>query len=375
MAFIKGGGSEYFPIDGDKFLNNAKEIAYNLTQRGYSKNAIAAYIANFEVECTLNPNLGEIGVGNPGYGFPQWTNSAPPPSGRAYLESLLRQSGQGSEDASDGNVQLDRLEWESKRNWSWYNPPISSSWQDYGTINSSLSFDEFNHATDSPETLSLTFVYAYLRPNYAVAQIPRRMSRARHFFEQDWIGGGEGGGEVCYDKPIKDTNIDRSSFMSEQLFGASATRPGGFHNGLDFGSIDHPGSEMVALMNGTVTHTGFMQGLRAYIVISNGEYNVVYQEFSYDVGNIRKKVGDKVSIGDVLAIRDADHLHLGFTKKDFMEALGSSFTDDGTWEDPLNFLGKCVGGNPNPPNPPPDKKKRTSYTTKCIRKVFSYDYL
>ncbi|OJG56422.1 hypothetical protein RV08_GL002769 [Enterococcus mundtii] len=43
-------------------------------------------------------------------------------------------------------------------------------------------------------------------------------------------------------------------------------------------------------------------------------------------------------MGDVIGIRDTEHLHLGITKKDWLQAESSAFTDDGTWLDPLKII-------------------------------------
>ena len=57
---------------------NVKVIAPIMLSRGYSRNAIAAMLGNWESECTLNPNWPEKS-GFPsnregGFGFPQWTD-------------------------------------------------------------------------------------------------------------------------------------------------------------------------------------------------------------------------------------------------------------------------------------------------------------
>lgn len=132
--------------------------------------------------------------------------------------------------------------------------------------------------------------------------------------------------------------VGKGTFSSEQDFGASATRQGGFHDGLDFGSIDHPGSEVHAIHGGKVTKKGYMGGLENYVVISGGGYNVVYQEAFASQSNIKVNVGDVVKTGDVIGYRNTSHLHVGVTKADFMSAVAKSFTNDGTWLDPLKLI-------------------------------------
>lgn len=50
------------------------------------------------------------------------------------------------------------------------------------------------------------------------------------------------------------------------------------------------------------------------------------------------KVGDRVTSGQVIGIRNTNHLHLGITRKDWPQAQSSAFINDGTWLDPLKLL-------------------------------------
>lgn len=152
-------------------------------------------------------------------------------------------------------------------------------------------------------------------------------------------GGTVGGG---WGWPFPD--VGQGSFSGGQLFGKNAGgefRENGWHDGLDFGSVDHPGAEIHAVHGGTVTYVGNpnIGGLGAcVIVINDSGLNMVYQEFATSTSNAKVKVGDKVKLGDVIGIRDTEHLHLGITKKDWLQAESSAFTDDGTWLDPLKII-------------------------------------
>ena len=136
-------------------------------------------------------------------------------------------------------------------------------------------------------------------------------------------------------------DVGEGKFMGSQLFGVNAGgefRPNGFHDGLDFGSVDHPGSEVHAVHGGKVTIKSYMGGLGNYVVISGGGYNVVYQEAFSSASKITVNVGDTVKTGDVIGYRDTDHLHVGVTRQDFNVAVGKSFTNDGTWLNPLDLI-------------------------------------
>lgn len=75
-------------------------------------------------------------------------------------------------------------------------------------------------------------------------------------------------------------SVGEGSFMQAQRFGYDGGfRPNSFHDGLDFGSVDHPGSEVHAVHGGKVIIKSYMGGLGNYVVIhSDDGYNIVYQE-------------------------------------------------------------------------------------------------
>ncbi|WP_241700014.1 phage tail protein [Ligilactobacillus salivarius] len=136
-------------------------------------------------------------------------------------------------------------------------------------------------------------------------------------------------------------DVGEGNFTGGQLFGVNAGgefRPNGFHDGLDFGSVDHPGSAVHAVHGGKVIIKSYMDGLGNYVVISGGGYNVVYQEAFSSADKITVNVGDTVKTGDVIGYRDTDHLHVGVTRQDFNIAVGKSFTNDGTWLNPLDLI-------------------------------------
>ena len=138
-------------------------------------------------------------------------------------------------------------------------------------------------------------------------------------------------------------SVGRGSFTGGQLFGVNAGgefRQNGFHDGLDFGSIDHPGYEVHAVHKGTVTGIGYASGLDWYVLIDTGEYLTVYQEAFSSRSNIWVSVGQQVNVGDVIGGRTTAHLHLGITRqKNFSVALANSFNNNGTWINPLTLLG------------------------------------
>lgn len=135
-------------------------------------------------------------------------------------------------------------------------------------------------------------------------------------------------------------SVGEGSFSQAQRFGYDGGyRTNSFHDGLDFGSVDHPGSEVHAIHGGTVVFKGYMGGLGNYVVThSTDGFNIVYQEAFSSAGQIRVNIGDKVKTGDVIGWRNTDHLHVGITKADFYDAVKKSFTNDGTWLDPQALI-------------------------------------
>lgn len=180
------------------------------------------------------------------------------------------------------------------------------------------------------------------------------------FNDSNWLadisvaGGWSPSGTRRVNGPVSDTttetltngwgwpfpSVGEGSFSQAQRFGYDGGfRPNSFHDGLDFGSVDHPGSEVHAIHGGTVVFKGYMGGLGNYVVThSTDGFNIVYQEAFSSAGQIRVNIGDKVKTGDVIGWRNTDHLHVGVTKADFYEAVKKSFTNDGTWLDPQALI-------------------------------------
>ncbi len=138
-------------------------------------------------------------------------------------------------------------------------------------------------------------------------------------------------------------------FMGAQLFGVhpgGEFRQNGFHDGLDFGSIDHPGREVHAVHGGTVKLVGYIAGLDWYTVVDTGEYLIVYQEAFANRSDIKVHEGQQINTGDVIGIRDTAHVHIGITRDhNFNRALRYSFTNNGTWLDPEQVIRNGIKNN------------------------------
>ena len=143
-------------------------------------------------------------------------------------------------------------------------------------------------------------------------------------------------------------SVGEGHFMGAQLFGVNAGgefRQNGFHDGLDFGAYDHPGTQVHAIHSGTIVGVGYTAGLDWYVLEDTGEYLVVYQEAFSSRGNITVTPGQKIEVGDVIGNRDTSHVHIGITREhNFNRALAKSFTNDGTWLNPLEIIRNGLNG-------------------------------
>ena len=153
------------------------------------------------------------------------------------------------------------------------------------------------------------------------------------------------------------------TFMSAQLFGVHPGngRPNNFHDGLDFGSIDHPGSEVHAIHGGKVTQISYGQGVDWYCVVTDSTgLNVEYQEAFSNPGLFRVKVGQTIKTGDVIGIRDGTHVHIGITRMAIPAAFAHWASNDGTWLDPQQMI--KTGGNASPGGDSGDSSNVTTTT-------------
>lgn len=137
-------------------------------------------------------------------------------------------------------------------------------------------------------------------------------------------------------------SVGEGTFMQVQKFGYDGGyRTNSFHDGLDFGSIDHPGSEVHAVHGGKciISRAWGNGGINWYCVIQDSTgLNVEYQEAFGSASNITVNVGDTVQTGQVIGYRTTDHLHIGITRHRFPEAFAHAFSNDGTWLDPQAMI-------------------------------------
>ena len=154
------------------------------------------------------------------------------------------------------------------------------------------------------------------------------------------------------------------TFMSAQLFGVHPGngRPNNFHDGLDFGSIDHPGAEVHAIHGGKVTQIAYGAGVDWYCVVTDSTgLNVEYQEAFSNPGLFRVQVGQTIKTGDVIGIRDGTHVHIGITRMAIPAAFAHWASNDGNWLDPQQMI--KTGGNASPGGDSGDSGDSSDVTT------------
>lgn len=169
------------------------------------------------------------------------------------------------------------------------------------------------------------------------------------------------------------------SFLGGQLFGVNPGgefRTNGFHDGLDFGSIDHPGNEVHAIHGGrcTISRAWGNGGIGFYVVIQDASgLNVEYQEAFGGENNITVNVGDTVKTGDVIGYRTTNHLHIGITRMAIPAAFGHAFSNDGTWIDPLATIKNGTAGGTVPSDNGDDSTSTSTTTEEYYSLVYHFE--
>ena len=149
--------------------------------------------------------------------------------------------------------------------------------------------------------------------------------------------------------PFKSVPKSGPNLVPGQTFGDSTgfKRANNFHDGIDFGDATYNG-DIHAVHGGKISKIvkPGEYGVGFYLIweVTDDGYGIAYQEFG-NMDDIFVKEGDTVNTGDKIGVSrpggDYSHLHLGISKeKDLGKALGKSFTDDGTWLNPVDVIKK-----------------------------------
>ena len=166
------------PLSSNEMTVNATYIYNYLSEKGWSKNAIAGMLGNIQAESTMNPGRWQsdnVGSTSNGYGLVQWTPST------KYTEWALSN---GFSDYSEMDSNLSRIIYEVENGLQWI-----------ATSTYSLSFKEFSQSTLPVTELAKAFLLCYERPADQSESVQTyRGQLATNWYEK--LNGGSGGGDV-----------------------------------------------------------------------------------------------------------------------------------------------------------------------------------
>lgn len=123
--------------------DNALEIYQFFAGRGYTINAIAGIMGNFEVESYVNPGQGEGGGGG-GAGLPQYSNVA--------KTAYLNWAGENGYEWYDGYAQIRFIDEQTVNIGQW----ISTS-------RYPMTWTQFKQSTDTAGNLAMAYLYNWER--------------------------------------------------------------------------------------------------------------------------------------------------------------------------------------------------------------------
>jgi len=170
---------------------NATYIYKYLTNKGWTKNAVAGLLGNMQAESSINPGRWQseaVGSTSLGYGLVQWTPAT------KYLEWC---NSKGYSDPSEMDNNLSRIIYELENGIQWIE-----------TSEYNLSFEEFSKSTKSVSYLASAFLKCYERAGVEVEAT--RQANATSWLEYlngvdvggsgSGDSGGSSGGSVTFKK-------------------------------------------------------------------------------------------------------------------------------------------------------------------------------
>lgn len=358
------GGNGDWLQKGTEANKNAQKIFDHLTKKvGFSGAGAAGALAVANRESGFNPKAQNTGGGVAG--FFQW-------SGFSNTVNGTRITAEGSIKAGDTSTltpenELKLVDYELNHGWNRVKKDVGMATDPVkATMKWSLEYEgvDLSDPQTKPEQIEADAKTAYLAfggskisANSALlGAIDGAVSGMENAESEDQANSGCGTSETGsggdWGWPFKSIK-DKPQISGEQLFGKSASR-GGFHDGVDFGTVPYDNQDILAIHGGTVYkigHQGYTQNDLGWFVCvkSDDGYYEVYQEFAFadgDRGAISVHEGDTVKTGDKIGTLSSGkysgvtHVHIGATKKEIMKAEASAFKDDGTWIDWTKLVDK-----------------------------------
>lgn len=159
MAWISK--NEY--LSESEMKNNAEIVNTYLSNKGWTKNAIAALLGNMQSESTINPGIWQsLNEGNMsgGFGLVQWTPAT----------NFTDWADTNGYSWTDGNAQL-----------KWIDEETTNFGQWISTDTYPVTFEEFKTSSETPETLASAFLKNFERAGVEVES--ERRSNATFWYE------------------------------------------------------------------------------------------------------------------------------------------------------------------------------------------------
>lgn len=194
-------------LSDSEMETNALNVAYNLTQMGWTQSAIAGALGNIDKESSINPGACESNRGIPapysiyyggGLGLIQWTDY--PAYQKQRVHPLLWYADHVSGNWWDGNLQCDLMDKADDSSitscggsegalWGWMRPSSGAY----------ITFSDYKSFTGTPEQAAEYWLYDLERPgDYSV--LNERQVIARYWY--DFLDGKMPERPDVPDKPI-----------------------------------------------------------------------------------------------------------------------------------------------------------------------------
>lgn len=159
------GGNNY--LTETQMQQNATNVFNWAILRNWTYNAIAAILANMETESNINPQLWESLTVNleRGYGLTQWTPAT----------KLIDWCALQGYNFSDGDAQLERIQWEIDNKQQWFRNPKAP------IKDPPISFAEWTVSNLPVSRLTNYFLWYYEHPAETIQ--PIRAERAAKWYK------------------------------------------------------------------------------------------------------------------------------------------------------------------------------------------------
>lgn len=312
-----------------KALQNAEIIVGRFSD--WTKESVSAMIGNMWQESYVNPDYwaenNKAHSRNHGYGLVQWR-----------MGVLKDWTDKEKKDMTDGDVQLDRIQYELDNGGQWI--PVAK--------HGKMTFKEFTKSNKPVDELTEIFMHSYERPAEATADLANRVQFAKKV--NDDVEGSDGGGKKWFTFPVPDPYRITQPYKPGQHFGidVAGEKPG-----------DTP--EIYAIADGKVSKSYKSSTYGNVVFIEHEANGDKYESVYAHLSDRKVKKGSTVEQGDLVGRMGetgrADGVHLHF---ELHQPRWNYKKSDSV--DPEDLLDKKFGGSGgggNDEDKGKDQKKKT----------------